>query len=617
VEPEKEREMNPLDLTSHAPWRQRFRAASIAWAEVASGCPLRGLVCSNKDGIYQLYAWDVVTGMLSRLTDERAGVVSGIISPDGNYIYFLKDSGGNEIGHYARLPFLGGKLEDITPNLAPYAATSLQHSQAGCVIGFITAGQEGFTAYVLCPGDPPRPVYKSQHACRGPVLSQAGELMVVASTDRSGTLDFSLLAFDVDSGRQVAELWDGEHSSVEPGDFSPLPSDLRMLATTSRSGYERPLIWNPATGERRELRLDAVPGSVVPFGWTPDAARVLLCQLNQAQYQLYLYDLASDRVTRLAHPAGVVGGGIYFSPEGELWLTWQDPAHPARLVALDAASGAQRRTLLSAGEAPAGSAFHSFEFHSENGDLVQGWLATPALGEGPYPTILHTHGGPTHFQSLGYFPAAQAWLDHGFALCSINYHGSTTFGKLFEKSIWGNLGDLEVQDMAAACRWLVEQKIADPQAIFATGGSYGGYLTLQALGRRPELWAGGMAVVAIADWELVYEDQAETLRGYQRALFGGTPQDVPEATVKSSPITYAAQVRAPIMVIQGENDTRCPARQMKAYEQRLQELGKEIRIHWFDAGHGSRAQEQQIEQQEMMLKFAYRILGETRGNLKK
>ena len=74
-----------------------------------------------------------------------------------------------------------------------------------------------------------------------------------------------------------------------------------------------------------------------------------------------------------------------------------------------------------------------------------------------------------------------------------------SFGKDWEQSIYGRLGDLEVQDMAGAHSYLVERGVAKPDQILLTGGSYGGYLTLQALGVRPELWAGGMGVVAIAD----------------------------------------------------------------------------------------------------------------------
>jgi dipeptidyl aminopeptidase/acylaminoacyl peptidase len=95
------------------------------------------------------------------------------------------------------------------------------------------------------------------------------------------------------------------------------------------------------------------------------------------------------------------------------------------------------------------------------------------------------------------------------------------------------------------------------------------------------------------------------MRGYQRALFGGMPGEKPETHVKSSPITYAEQIQASILVIQGSNDSRCPARQMQVYEDKLTSLGKQIHVHWFEAGHGSYAQEQRLEQQELKMRFAY------------
>jgi len=166
--------------------------------------------------------------------------------------------------------------------------------------------------------------------------------------------------------------------------------------------------------------------------------------------------------------------------------------------------------------------------------------------------------------------------------------------------------------MAAARDWLIEQGIARPDAILLTGWSYGGYLTLLGLGKRPELWAGGMAGIAIADWAVQYEDSADTLRGYQRALFGGTPEEKPEQYAASSPITYAERVSAPVLIIQGRNDTRTPARPIEMYEQRMKAIGKDIDVRWFDSGHlGSFAQvEQSIQFQEWMLRFAYRVLGQ-------
>ena len=602
--------MNPLDLSDGAPWKARFRATGVRWSQLAPQNPSRGLVCTNRDGIYQLYTWDVPSGQLTRLTDKPAGMVAGSIAPDGRYVYYHDDEGGNEIGHYVRVPFEGGQPEDITPDMPPYASHFLSHSRAANTVGFTAASKASFQIYVRHGDAPPKLIHTADKLVFGPDLSYDGEIAVIESTERSGTMDTALVAFDTATGEKTAELYYPEASAHRYGRFSPLPGDMRLLATSSAPGYERPLIWDARTGETHDLPLDDIPGDLRPWDWSPDAESVLLCQLHQAEYQLYRYHIGSRTVTKLNAPPGALGSDPpgYFTPEGEIFTVWQDAAHPPELIALDGITGEKTRTLIQAGEAPAGHKWRSVSFTGANGEMIQAWLAVPE-GEGPFPTVLHTHGGPTGVTTEAFSPASQAWLDHGFAWLSINYHGSITFGREFEKSIWGNLGDLEVQDMAAAYHWLVDNDIAQPDAVLVTGGSYGGYLTLQALGKEPSLWAGGMASIAIADWKLMYEDEADTLRGYQRALFGGAPDEVPEATRKSSPITYAENINAPILVIQGSNDTRCPARQMRAYEERLKALNKHIYIHWFDAGHGSRAMEQQIEHLELMLRFAYRVLG--------
>jgi len=601
--------MKELDLTPEAPWRQRFRATDIAWAVIARQNPNRGLVCTNKDGVYQLYAWDVSSNRLTQITHQPAGMLLGIISPDGNHIYHMKDAGGNEIGHFVKVPFSGGEAQDISPNLPPYSSFTIFQSRVGNALGFIAAGQDGFKVYIKSNDGEPKLLHHSASIISEPVLSSDGKILALRSSERTKSLDTSLVAFNVETGAQVKELWD-ENASIENPIFSPVNGDARLVCTSSQSGFERPLIWDTSTGERTPLQLDEIPGSILPHAWSDDSEQILLCQIYQAQYQLYRYEVGTHTVTKLEHPVGTVGGffGAYFAGQDEIWVSWEDAANPSSLIALDSKTGRKTRTILNAGDTPPGQPFKSITFVSENGDSIQGWLAVPD-GNGPFPTILHTHGGPTAVMSSLFAPGAQCWLDHGFAFFSVNYHGSTTFGKAFEKSIWGNLGDLEVQDMTAAYKWLVENKIAIPDAVLLTGGSYGGYLTLQAIGRRPEHWAGGMAQIAIADWKTMYEDEAESLRGYQRALFGGAPDEVPEATQKSSPITYAEQIKAPMMVIQGENDTRCPARQMKVYEEKLRSLGKQIEVHWFNAGHGSLDQEQQIQHQEKMLNFAYRILG--------
>src|ERR687885_432903 len=583
-----------LRVDDAAPWKRGFRAPVVLWTTIARNAPTAGLAVSNRSGVYQLYAWDVPTGDLTQLTDRPEGILFGILSPDGRYVYYLDDRQGNEIGHFVRVPFAGGTPQDVTPTLPPYPPAGFAVSQAGNRMGLTVADPEGYHLYGLDLGPDgtvgaPRPLYRSPKAAFGPTLSYGGEIAVMASTERTGKPQFSLLAFDATSGTQIGELGDGPESSIQPSAFAPLAGDARLLATTNRTGLKRPLLWDPRTGERMDLALDELDGEIEAWDWSPDGRHLLLCQVNHAVQQLYTYDLESGALTRLQHPGGTFWAA-YFTPHGDIFAHREDATHPTRLIALDGHSGVQTRTVLAAGEVPPGQPWRSVTFRSSNGQEIQGWLGLPD-GDGPFPTILETHGGPTAVTTESFSPQSQAWLDHGFAFLTINYRGSTTFGRAFEEQIWGDLGHWEVEDMVAARDWLVQQGIARPDQILLTGWSYGGYLTLQALGKRPDLWAGGMAGIAIADWALQYEDSADALKGVMVAFFGGTPEEKPDQYAASSPITCVENVSAPVLIIQGRNDTRTPARPVEVYEQKMRALGKPIEVHWYDAGHlGSFAQ---------------------------
>jgi Tol biopolymer transport system component len=198
--------MKPLNLRPEADWRKRFRAADIFWAAIAPQDPNRGVVCTNKDGIYQLYAWDVPAGNLAQVTHQPAGVLWGIISSDGNYIYFLKDEAGNEIGHFVRVPFSGGEAQDISPELPLYSSFAIRQNRLGNMLGFMANGAEGFKVYVKAIGGAPEILYESESLCFGPTFSCDGKIAVIESSERTKSMDLSLLAFDMETGQQTHEL---------------------------------------------------------------------------------------------------------------------------------------------------------------------------------------------------------------------------------------------------------------------------------------------------------------------------------------------------------------------------------------------------------------------------
>lgn len=604
----------PLDTIPNAPWKLRFRAPSVAMAQIARNNPDRGLVVTTNTGQYQLYAWDVPENALRQLTFKPEGVVGGTISPDGHDVYFMQDDNGNEIGHFVRIPFEEGQAEDITPDMELYSAFGLSFSREGNLLGSVISNDHGFHAVVIPLSQTggwgiPAEFHNSDRLMFGPMLSTRGEIAVIVSTEKSVYQHTVLLAFDLRQHQLVGELAE-DKASLMAFAFSPIPGDLRLAGSTTGSGYSRPFIWDLATGRRHDLNLPDLEGDVSISDWSEDANLLLLTRSFKAEQKLALYDIRRGSVEELKHPPGFYGTGAPFAPalqfhQGQIISIWQDAANPPQLIALNP-DGEKSRTIIAAGKIPPGRPFKSIECTSTDGERIQGWLATPP-GKGPFPTILHVHGGP-ETQTVEYFmPNAQAWLDHGFAWLSLNYRGSSGFGRSFREKIWGNIGRWEIADMVAAREWLVREGIADPARVIPHGWSYGGYLTLLALGKYPDLWAAGLAGTATVDWAMEFEDLSPAMRGYSVALLGGTPQEKPEIYAAFSPINYVENVKAPVLVIQGKNDTRTPARPVAVYEQKMRELGKEIEVCWYNEGHAGGGIEQEIEHQEIMMRFAYKV----------
>jgi dipeptidyl aminopeptidase/acylaminoacyl peptidase len=164
----------------------------------------------------------------------------------------------------------------------------------------------------------------------------------------------------------------------------------------------------------------------------------------------------------------------------------------------------------------------------------------------------------------------------------------------------------ELADVAAVRAALVADGTLDPARTAVTGGSWGGYLALLAAGTQPDLWAAVTAIVPVADYVAAYEDEMESLKAFDRSLFGGSPAEVPEKYERASPLTYAASVRAPLLVMAGLNDPRCPIRQIENYLARLDELGTPYEIYRYEAGHGAMVTDERVFQQKMELEHLAR-----------
>ena len=135
------------------------------------------------------------------------------------------------------------------------------------------------------------------------------------------------------------------------------------------------------------------------------------------------------------------------------------------------------------------------------------------------------------------------------------------------------------------------------------GDSWGGYITLLGAGLHPDRWAAGVGGVPVADYVAAYEDESTELQAFDRNIFGGTPQEVPDLYHERSPLTYVDRVATPLLILAGDHDSRCPIRQILNFLERLEARGHPFEVYRFEAGHGSLVIEERIRQMAAQLGF--------------
>jgi dipeptidyl aminopeptidase/acylaminoacyl peptidase len=167
----------------------------------------------------------------------------------------------------------------------------------------------------------------------------------------------------------------------------------------------------------------------------------------------------------------------------------------------------------------------------------------------------------------------------------------------------GNIGwpEVEISSLASTTS---SRKTVDRLAI--AGWSWGGYLTLLMHGMHPDRFRVGVAGVPVGDYALGYDDLSPLLQAYDRALLGGTPAEVPELMAERSPISYVDNVKAPILFLAGEADSRCPIRQVLAYTDRLAARNHPHQLYLFPTGHAPFQIEERIQQTGVVLDFLAR-----------
>ncbi|NUR87599.1 MAG: S9 family peptidase [Nonomuraea sp.] len=575
-------------------WQARFRASRVTLPAWARQAPNRSVYRSNATGTWEAYAWDRATGVTRQVTEQPKGTAHAAIDPTGQWIYWFADTDGDEFGTWYRQPFAGGPDELVAPDLPQGHPGGIALSAAGSAAISLASGGT-FRIYVVRQGEPSRLLYEHAEAAWVTDISLDGSYVAINHGEH-GDFRHPALRVVKQCGETVGELYDGPGKGVIGLHFAPVQGDRRLLALHERRHRHEPLVWDPVTGEQREIWLRD-PGDL-DAEWYDDGRGLLIRRDNRARSYLHRYDLTGGGLTPLETPHGVIEHAAP-RPGGNVEYSWSSASRPPVIRSTNG------QVVINSGGPPAPPSVPVEDLDVEGpGGRIHALVSRPENGAAPYPAVFLLHGGPTSHDRDAFSPEVAAWVDAGFAVIRVNYRGSTGYGSAWRDALHGEVGHIELADVAAVREWVVARGIADPARVLLAGTAWGGYLALLGLGTQPELWAAGIAAVPIACHETSYEDETESLQAYHRALFGGSPDERPEQYAASSPITYVDRVEAPILILAGENDTRCPLRQIEKYVARLAEHGLEHEVYTYDAMRGSLVVSERLAQIALQLEFA-------------
>lgn len=574
-------------------WQRRFLAVTVEVPSWAPDDPDRFLYTSDATGTKQQWTWDRATDTHRRITDRPAGVPSAVLDRRGEWVWWFDDADGDEEGTWRRTPFEGGDAVPALPFLPPGRNAGLAIGPGQVLVGRV--GPDGGQV-VLVRGETRTTLYAGPAAAAVGGLTADGRIAVLLVHPDGDLRSVVLRAVDSEGG-EVGELAGGPGTTLQCEGVVPVAGRSTVLVRHA-TGL---LLWEPETGAVTEVTPD-LPGPV-RAGWYPDGGRLLL--LHSAADGTELWSCAPDGsdLLRLETPPGTIGSARV-RPDGVAEFLWSSAVQPPTVSATRGPVA-----VRPPGEpAPPGRPVERIRVPGPGGP-VPVLVSRPERGAPPYPAVFLLHGGPASSDTDTYSPRRSAWTDAGACVLQVDYRGSTGHGAAWAAAIVGRPGLTELEDVAAVRDWAVRTGLAAPGCCVLSGASWGGYLTLLGLGVQPGDWAAGLARFPVADTVAAYELEMEEVRQVDRALFGGTPDEVPEVYARASPTTYAAAVRAPVLVTTADNDPRCPPQQVDGFLAVLARNGVPTKLHRTHLGHGTRTAQERIAQMQQELDFCRSHLG--------
>ena len=532
--------------------------------------------------------------------DAQSGA---IWSKDGQSVVYEQDRGGDEIYDLYTVPAAGGtpqaltqtdQISETNPHFSPDGKwLAFQHKEKqGSSVNLAMMDWNTHQVRLLThEKDPKRswdivtwsPDGKTLYANRGDLHEDTSAWSVDVATG---------------NGRELTP----HKGNVLIGASSLSPDGKTLLiGSNEKDGYGNVALLDLATLQKKwitDTQWDAQPGSFSAAG------DLLTWSLNaDGRTSIHFTDAKTYKEVPRAIPEGLNyenGNPTPFALDGRLLLVHQDSTHAPNFYVLGMGGSPTQITHVESpglrkAVLPPTQLVHYTSF---DGKVISAFLAMPfnLKRDGSNPLIVLPHGGPTGQVVDSFSPRIIALVSRGYTVIAPNVRGSTGYGVAFEKANYQDLGGGDLQDEIYGVKFMEATGYIDPKKVGITGGSYGGFMTLMAIGKAPDIWAAAVEEYGIIDWYTMLQHSDPLLQEYEKSLLGDPVKDRAKYEA-ASPIQFLRKERAPLLVMQGENDIRVPREEAAQVVDILKKEGRTVdAVYYPQEGHGFMKREDQIDE---------------------